>query len=312
MTVVALKCGGLWVHSPVAPTLECLAMLADIQRTHGPIKYIIHPTYALEHKVFVGAFAQQFPTAEVWVAPGQESFPLPKALPVSWQLGIPFRKINTLDDSRSTPWADEIEQITVGPFPLQIGAFVEVVFFHMATSTLLVTDLVGQAGKTAPEVCLEDPAPLLYLARDTADQLVKNSPDLEQAGWLKTLLLALYIKPSTLDLVDNGFSWFPEYRNSALEMCGRLVVAPLLSVFLINRYPFQVLEVVDRISQWNFTQIIPGHFEGPVPTNPKKFRQAFEFLEMDGSISQDGLRDEEMEFLRSANKTAVDNGLIKG
>lgn len=48
MTVIRLKNGGLWVHSPVAPTEECIALLNELG---GPVEYIVLPTFAYEHKV---------------------------------------------------------------------------------------------------------------------------------------------------------------------------------------------------------------------------------------------------------------------
>lgn len=83
MTVVRLAAGGLLVYAPIAPTAECLGQLQALIDRHGPIKYIILPTVsAIEHKVPAGPFAQKFPSAQVYVAPHQWSFPL--NLPLSW------------------------------------------------------------------------------------------------------------------------------------------------------------------------------------------------------------------------------------
>lgn len=40
MTVVRLSDGGLWVHAPVAPTAECVAMVQAL----GEVKYVLLPT----------------------------------------------------------------------------------------------------------------------------------------------------------------------------------------------------------------------------------------------------------------------------
>ena len=61
MTVIRLKTGGLWVHAPVAPTDECVSMLKEL----GDVEYIILPTFAYEHKAFVGPFSRKFPKAKV-------------------------------------------------------------------------------------------------------------------------------------------------------------------------------------------------------------------------------------------------------
>jgi len=74
MTVVKLaSTGGLWVHAPVAPTPECLRLLRELG---APVEHVVLPTFAYEHKVFVGPFARRFPRAQVWVAPAQWSFPV--------------------------------------------------------------------------------------------------------------------------------------------------------------------------------------------------------------------------------------------
>jgi hypothetical protein len=74
MTVIRLaSTGGLWVHAPVAPTAECVRLLRELG---APIEHIVLPTFAYEHKVFVGPFSRRFPKAKVWVAPAQWSFPL--------------------------------------------------------------------------------------------------------------------------------------------------------------------------------------------------------------------------------------------
>ena len=86
MTVIKLQAGGLWVHSPVAPTAECLRELRRLQERHGAVKHIVCATYAVEHKVFVGSLAREFPAAEVWVAPGLWSYPL--NLPVRYSLSL--------------------------------------------------------------------------------------------------------------------------------------------------------------------------------------------------------------------------------
>lgn len=73
MTVIKLKSGGLWVHAPVAPTEECLRLLKEL---NAPVEYIVLPTFAYEHKIYVGPFARKFPDAQVYVTPEQWSFPL--------------------------------------------------------------------------------------------------------------------------------------------------------------------------------------------------------------------------------------------
>jgi hypothetical protein len=277
MTVVKLADdGGLWVHNPVAPTPECLRLLEQLCAQHGPVKHIVCPTYAVEHKVYVGALAREFPDAELWVAPGLWSYPL--NLPVNWQLGLPTRKVRVLDEETPS-WADEFDHLTLGPLPLQIGSFVEVVFLHRASKTLLLTDLAVVVPEEPPAVCLADPTTLLYEARDTAAEPMENTAAARTKGWWKTALLALYIKPGVLDLRDEGFEWVDGWQKSFTAVAGRVLVAPLLSVLLLNRHPRQVVAWADRVALWDFTRVVPAHFAGPVSVTPAEFRRAFSFLE---------------------------------
>lgn len=82
---------------------HCLQLVKELG---APVEYIVLPTFAYEHKIFVGPFSRQFPRAQVWVAPRQWSWPL--NLPLEF-FGI-FRAKILKDEDLSTPWADEIEQ----------------------------------------------------------------------------------------------------------------------------------------------------------------------------------------------------------
>ena len=57
-TIVKMRDGRLWVHDPVAPTIECLEM---IERIGGDVAYVVLATTQYEHKVFAGPFARKFP-----------------------------------------------------------------------------------------------------------------------------------------------------------------------------------------------------------------------------------------------------------
>ena len=71
----------------------------------------------------------------MWAAPDQWSWPI--------NLPPPFRIDGILKDGDPTaPWYDEIEQALFRPPCIGIGPANEVAFFHKASATLLVTDLV--------------------------------------------------------------------------------------------------------------------------------------------------------------------------
>ena len=84
---VAKVPGGLMLVNPLPPTRELRQRIAELEEEHGPVCTIVLPTASgLEHKLPLGPLARAFPDAEVWVCPGQWSFPV--QLPLAW-LGVP-------------------------------------------------------------------------------------------------------------------------------------------------------------------------------------------------------------------------------
>ncbi len=136
MTVIRLKSGGLWVHSPVAPTgksealelessqfrniisayvsEECIRLVKEL----GNVEFIVLPTFAYEHKAFVGPFYRRFPNAKVYTIPFQWSFPL-NLPPEFYGIGSLTNPAGILaSDDETVPWADEIDQKLLCPPPL--------------------------------------------------------------------------------------------------------------------------------------------------------------------------------------------------
>lgn len=77
-----------------------------LKELDAPVEYIVLPTFAYEHKIFVGPFSRKFPKAQIWVAPRQWSWPI--NLPLEF-FGI-FRAKSLKDEDEATPWAAEIKQ----------------------------------------------------------------------------------------------------------------------------------------------------------------------------------------------------------
>ncbi len=302
MTVVKLEAGGLLVYAPVAPTPECIRLVNELVAEHGNVKYIILPTVSgLEHKVFVGPFARYFPTAQVFVAPNQWSFPL--NLPLSW-LGLPGKRTQLLpEDSSKTPFADEFDYAMLGPIDLGSGRFAEVAFFHKRSHTLLVTDSVLSIPEDPPAIVQLDPYPLLFHAKDNAGDIIADIQANRRKGWGRICLFALYFQPSGLEIRPWGqvfqaafkaperskkayfglypFKWQNDWQRSfdALRGNGRLFVAPILQTLILNRAPKETIDWADKVASWNFEWIIPCHFDAPIKAQPYQFRQAFSFLE---------------------------------
>ena len=302
MTVVKLEKGGLLVYAPVAPTGECVRLLNELISKHGNIKYIILPTISgIEHKVFVGPFARRFPTAQVFVAPGQWSFPI--NLPLSW-LGLPGKRTHILpENSQEAPFAEDFDYAILGPIDLGLGKFAEVAFFHKRSHTLLVTDTIVSVPAEPPAIVQLDPYPLLYHAKDQAFDMITDTPANRLKGWQRVTLFALYFSPSVLEVPTWSqvwrdaqkapersrkayfgffpFQWRENWQDSfdILRGNGRIFVAPILQSLILNRAPQETINWADKVAKWDFQWIIPCHFDAPIKAESQQFRQAFGFLE---------------------------------
>ncbi|ELS05103.1 hypothetical protein Xen7305DRAFT_00048420 [Xenococcus sp. PCC 7305] len=302
MSVIKLEQGGLLVYAPVAPTIECLRLVQELVEEHGEIKYIILPTISgIEHKVFVGPFAQKFPTAEVFVAPQQWSFPL--NLPLSW-LGLPGKRTQVLpQDSNQTPFADQLEIAILDTIDLRLGQFSEVALFDKRSRTLLVTDSLVSIPQSPPAIVELDSYPLLFHARENALEPIVDSPENRLKGWQRICLFAMYFQPTVLavpqwsQVFRNAFSapdksskayfglypfqWQNDWQNCFHALCrdGRLLVAPILQSLIMNRDRKGTLNWIDHLATWDFQQIIPCHFDAPIIANSRQLRQSFAFLE---------------------------------
>ena len=124
---VAKVPGGLMLVNPLPPTGEVRQAIARLEQDHGPVRTIVLPTASgLEHKLPLGPLARVFPDAEVWVCPGQWSFPV--QLPLAW-LGVPARRTKVLFDD-GLPHRDVCEWFSLGPLDLGVGRFQEVSCLH--------------------------------------------------------------------------------------------------------------------------------------------------------------------------------------
>lgn len=333
MTVVKLDAGGLLVYAPIAPTLECVRLVRELEAEHGEVKYIILPTVSgLEHKVFVGPFARQFRRAQVYVAPQQWSFPL--SLPLSW-LGFPMGRTHILPNHyKDAPFGNEFCYSILGPIYLGPGKFGEVAMLHRRSHTLLVTDTVLSIPEQPPAIVQLDPKPMLFHARDNVSDQVEDTPTTRQKGWKRISLFSFFFRPSAAATVPLGqaireasqsgdrsranyfglfpFDWKPDWERSfdALRCDGRLLVAPILQTLILNRAPQETLDWAYHVSGWDFERIIPCHFDAPLDADGHQFLEAFSFLNPDMSGSASGrdwtALEDDFEVLNS-----IDQGLTR-
>ena len=120
MTIVRLSNGSLFLHSPVQLTEKRQALI----RALGPVSSIVSPNKL--HHLFLGPWATAFPRAKLYAPPG-----LKKKRP-----DLPFS--GELTDVPEPEWAPDLYQCVIrGSLFME-----EVLFFHLASATLIVGDLI--------------------------------------------------------------------------------------------------------------------------------------------------------------------------
>ncbi len=120
MAVARLSDGSVWVWSPVALTPD----LAAAVEAMGPVGHIVSPNKI--HHLFLGDWAERWPRARLYAPPG-----LARKRPE-------LRFNAELGDEPDPAWAADIDQVIFrGSFAME-----EVVFFHRASRTAIIGDLV--------------------------------------------------------------------------------------------------------------------------------------------------------------------------
>jgi hypothetical protein len=304
--VVKLKDGTTWVHAPLAPTNEFFELAESV----GPVKHVVVPTYALEHKIFAKPALERWPSAKLWVAPGQFSFPVnvPAAKVFGREpdgvLGVrgdasgdacdgamtlpgeTFTDVSSLTTKNASdpPWLDEIacDVLRCGRFAIagQDVTLYEATFLHKKSKTLIVTDCVAYVPRAIP--VLQTPEKLLLVGkRSTDDPQPPDTFENRVAGWKKMALLVTYFFPEHEELVRPGLvEWSDGWEENFDALAERLLVPPVVRATLYNQNPERVKTYVDRVcKEWEFDKVVPAHWAGPVAAGPAEFERAFRFLE---------------------------------
>ncbi len=120
MTVIKLGDQRLWIHSPIRLNA---AVQEEVNRL-GKVRYLIAPNKL--HHLFLPQWQAAYPDAESYAAPGLSAK----------RPDIRFTK--ELCATAETAWQDDIRQTVFGGSPLME----EVVFFHVPSKTLILTDLI--------------------------------------------------------------------------------------------------------------------------------------------------------------------------
>jgi hypothetical protein len=128
MTVARLPDGTLWIHSPVQHTPGLDAALQPL----GRVAHVVAPS--LMHDTYLEDWFARHPQARFHGAPGFERY----------RRDLKFTA--TLGDTPDPAWAGVMDQHVLRGMP-RVN---EVVFFHRAARTLIITDLAFNLGADMP------------------------------------------------------------------------------------------------------------------------------------------------------------------
>lgn len=124
MTVIRMRNGGVLIHSPCSFDDALARAVSNI----GPVAAIIAPGNF--HYLFVSSCQEAFPDARTFICPGVE------------EKAPELRYDEMLGDEAPALWSGELSQVLV-----RGGRIInEVIFFHHASKTLIVTDVIENIG----------------------------------------------------------------------------------------------------------------------------------------------------------------------
>lgn len=119
MTIVRIG-SALWLHSPVSCSPALAARVAQL----GDVQWIVAPNSF--HHTHIAEWASRYPAAECHLSPDLAAR-FGTALPAAHLLGAASPKA----------WESAIDQ-----YQVDLGTFIETVFFHRSSAALIVTDLL--------------------------------------------------------------------------------------------------------------------------------------------------------------------------
>ena len=290
MTVIKVD-NGLMLLNPLPPTKELVNEIEKLIIDHGPVKLIVLPTASgLEHKIGLPALARIFNEADIWICPGQWSFPV--NLPLDF-LGIPSSRTKVLFEN-GTPFEGLLKWSSLGPINLGLGRFQEVSCFHIPTGTLVVTDAIIGIESKPPEIFDYDPTPLLFHSRDRGDEPLIDSIENRTKGWSRLVLFSSFLRPGKLNIpsleyvikysFQKGlrnrkshfgvypFLWDKDWEKSLVAIMGdnnpKIQIAPVLQKLIFPRAGEILCEWLETIKKFEgMNYLISAHYSSPIIFN---------------------------------------------
>ena len=287
MTIISVD-NELMLINPLPPTKELVNELEKLISIYGKVKTIVLPSSSgLEHKIGLPSLARVFKDADIWLSPGQWSFPI--NLPLDF-LGIPSKRTKILFED-GTPYEEFFKWSSLGPLNLGLGIFHEVSCFHFSTRTLHVTDSIVGIDSNPPEIFNFDPTPLLFHSRDRGDEPLIDSAEFRKKGWARLVLFSSFLKPGKLripslkEIIKYSFKkglrnkkshfgiypflWDKDWESSLTEIMGenipKIQIAPVLQNLIFPRSKKVLLGWLEKIKTYNNMEyLISAHYSAPV------------------------------------------------
>lgn len=193
MTIIRIGEGALFVHSPTLLTDGLKAEIAKV----GKVRHIVGPNRI--HYWWIPMWRRAFPDADVWLAPR-----------IREQAGdrIDF-EAKELTSESGYPWDEDVKTL-----PVEGSFMTEVEFFHPASRTLILTDLVENF----------EPQKLGWAWRWLAKAAGVVDPD----GKMPRDLRLTFSKPQLKAAIERMMEWNPQRiivahgrwydRNGAAEL----------------------------------------------------------------------------------------------
>jgi hypothetical protein len=124
MTVVRLRDGALWCHSPIASDEGLFAEIDAL----GPVRHLVSPNFL--HYASIPAWKLRYPDAIAWASPGVRRRAASQKIEVTFDV--------ELTDTPPDAWAADIDQLRFrGSRVIE-----EFVFLHRASRTVILADLI--------------------------------------------------------------------------------------------------------------------------------------------------------------------------
>lgn len=318
--VIKLEDGGLWVCGPLWPTDEYCALLDEL----GPVKHVVLPTNALEHKAAMKQFVNKYPDADVWISPGQYG---------------PFGECGVVTDDMNEEQVNKVARKAAKTMGYRVNGILPVraptesKVQDTGQSLISLTDSVqdtnrnmlpswsdsfdiealcveipGNAGPVSECAFVHKPSMTLVVT-DAVISVPSVSTSTSRVNdptpqFPIQPIFSTYFDEATIS--DPTFwprtvlqaVFLPLRTESSTEgtmavypgfeaLTNRLVRAPILRAFADARAPDAVRGWVSHISDLTtFDRILSAHFASPINAGPDLFTKAFAHLDQDASLDE--------------------------